>query len=425
MKNRIPVLLIILFFFFGVLHLAEAQKKIQPDKFGFYFKGKHQKTAKIKFELYSNLIVLKVKINKSDTLNFILDTGVSSVIITDPSMAKKLDLEFSRQVRINGAGEKAFINANVSIGHTIDLGFVKAERQNLVVLDEDILKLSEYMGIPIHGIFGHDLFDRFIVTIDFGSKELLLRNHDNFKLKKYMGERYPLVVTASKPYIEAIEMAQNDETDFTKLRLVIDTGAGHALLLNTQDNPPIHLPDKVIRANLGRGLNGNIDGHIGRIDKFRIGKYEFHDVLASFPDSLSFSLKFNENFEGRQGSIGGEFLRRFTITFNYRDGYLLLKPLKSKYRETFEHDMSGMEVRARGNAFNEFFITFVTPGSQADISGIRENDQIIFMNNKHFKELNINDIYKTLSKKEGTEIELFLRRNGELKFCYFKLKRLI
>jgi hypothetical protein len=350
---------------------------------------------------------------------------VSSLIITDPSIAKKLNLQFSRQVRINGAGEKDFINANVSIGHSIDLGYVKADRQNLVVLEEDILKLSEYMGIPIHGIFGHDLFDRFVVTIDFGSRELLLRNHDKFKPKKSMGERYPLVVTQSKPYIEAIELAQNDDHAFTKLRLVIDTGAGHALLLNTQDNSPIHLPDKVIRANLGRGLNGSIDGYIGRIEKFRIGKYEFNDVLASFPDSLSYGLKFNEDFDGRQGSIGGEFLRRFVITFNYRAAYLLIKPLKKKYKETFEHDMSGMEVRAKGEGFSEYMVTFVTPGSQADLAGIKENDQIIFMNDKHFKELNINDIYKKLSKKEGTEIELFVRRNGELKFCYFKLKRVI
>lgn len=425
MKNRIPVLLLFFLFFFGAINHLDAQKKEKLDKFGFYFKGKKQNTAKIKFELYSNLIVVKVRINKSDTLNFILDTGVSSFIITDPSIAQKLNLNFSRQVRINGAGEKDFINANVSIGHNIDLGFVKAERQNLVVLEEDILKLSEYMGIPIHGIFGHDLFERFVVTIDFGSREIFLRNHNKFKPKKSMGERYPLVVTQSKPYIEAIELAQNDNNDFTKLRLVIDTGAGHALLLNTQDNSPIHLPDKVIRANLGRGLNGNIDGHVGRIEKFRIGKFEFNDVLASFPDSLSFSLKFNENFDGRQGSIGGEFLRRFVITFNYRDGYLILKPLRSKYRETFEHDMSGMEVRATGNLYSDFTVTFVTPGSQADLAGIKENDQIIFMNNKHFKELNINDIYKNLSKKEGTEIELFVRRNGELKFCYFKLKRVI
>lgn len=394
------------------------------DKFGFYFTGKYQKSAKIPFDMYANLIVVKLQIDDSDTLNFILDTGVSSIIITDPEVAKIFNLKYSRQVKISGAGEKKFIHANVSVGHKVNLGFIEAQNQNLVVLDEDILKLSEYMGIPIHGIFGHELFSRFVVTVDFSNRNIRFKEPDKFKFKKSFGERFPIEVTQSKPFIYATELAQNNDS-YKPVRLVIDTGAGHALLLNAQENSPIVLPDKVIRANLGRGLNGNINGNIGRVNKFKIGKYEFKDVLASFPDSLSFSIKFNENDEARQGSIGGDFLRRFVVTFNYRDKYIALKPIRARYKETFEHDMSGLEIRAKGEFFNEFFISFVTPNSQADKAGIREGDQIIFFNNKHYKELNINELYKMLSRKEGAEIEMFVRRNGELEFVYFKLKRVI
>jgi predicted aspartyl protease len=396
-----------------------------PEKFGFHFKGRFQNTSKIPFEVYSNLIVIKLKINGSDSLNFILDTGVSSIIITDPTLAKTLDLDFVRTVKITGAGEKHGINANVSIDHEVDLGFVRAYHQNLVVLDEDILKLSEYMGIPIHGIFGHDLFSRFVIKVDFAKRILLLKEPSKYKYRKHQGERYPIVVTQSKPYMDDVAFAQ-DSDPFKPLRLVIDTGAGHALLLNAQENTNIQLPDKVIRANLGRGLNGNINGNIGRISKIKIGKYEFNEVLASFPDSLSFSIKFDTTESlVRQGSIGGEFLRRFVITFNYRESYIVLKPIKSKYRETFEHDMSGMEIRAAGQYFDEFQVTFVSPGSQADKAGVIVGDQIVFFNNKHFKEININDIYRKLSSKEGSEVELFVRRNNELKFIYFKLKRVI
>jgi predicted aspartyl protease len=396
-----------------------------PEKFGFHFKGRFQNTSKIPFEVYSNLIVIKLKINGSDSLNFILDTGVSSIIITDPTLAKTLNLDFVRTVKITGAGEKHGINANVSIDHEVDLGFVRAYHQNLVVLDEDILKLSEYMGIPIHGIFGHDLFSRFVIKVDFAKRILTLKEPTKYKYRKSQGERYPIVVTQSKPYMDDVAFAQ-DSNPFKPLRLVIDTGAGHALLLNSQENTNIQLPDKVIRANLGRGLNGNINGNIGRISKIKIGKYEFNEVLASFPDSLSFSIKFDTTESlVRQGSIGGEFLRRFVITFNYRDSYIVLKPIKSKYRETFEHDMSGMEIRAAGQYFDEFQVTFVSPGSQADKAGVIVGDQIVFFNNKHFKEININDIYRKLSSKEGSEVELFVRRNNELKFIYFKLKRAI
>ncbi|MEZ4903564.1 MAG: hypothetical protein R2822_18260 [Spirosomataceae bacterium] len=98
---------------------------------------------------------------------------------------------------------------------------------------------------------------------------------------------------------------------------------------------------------MGRGLNGVINGSLGRIDKVRFGKYELDNVLASFPDSVSFGMKFASRND-RQGNIGCELLRRFHVTFNYSEHYMVLKPIKRRMKETFEHDMSGMEIRAKG-----------------------------------------------------------------------------
>jgi predicted aspartyl protease len=422
MKSRVFLRLVLWLIIAGWPSLLWSQLPRNEEKFGFHFRGKFQKNAKIRFDLIANLIVVKAKIDDSDTLNFILDTGVSSIIITDPSLAKKLKLAFSRQVKISGAGEKEFISASVSVGHKVELGFVKAEKQNLVVLDEDILKLSEYMGIPIHGIFGHDLFSRFVIKVDFATRNLILYDPATYKLKKSDGDKFPIVVTNSKPYLQHVEVAQKN-APYKAVNLIIDTGAGHALMLNTQENSPISLPEKVIHANLGRGLNGAIDGHIGRIDKFKIGKYEFSQVLASFPDSLSFSLKFSDSTGSRHGSIGGELLRRFVLTFHYQENYIVLKPIKDKYKETFEHDMSGMDVRARGKNMDEYFISYVSPGSQADKAGVKENDQILFFNNLHYKSITINEIYKQLTKKEGKEVVLFIRRDNQVQFIYFKLKK--
>lgn len=410
-------------------NLIFAQKTKKEKQFGFHLAGRNKTQTSVNFDVYANLIVLKLKIDSHrDTLNFILDTGVSSLIITDSTVAEKFKFKYVRNVKIKGAGKEESVNAKVTVGHTIHLGFVKAENQNLVVLEEDILKLSEYMGVPIHGLFGYDLFQRFVVNIDFGNKRITFIEPSKYKERKNDGTKFPLIVTATKPYIEAGSFSQLNQ-EFQTLRLVIDTGAGHALMLNTQDqNPQIILPEKVIRANLGKGINGDIDGHIGRIARFKVGDYEFNNILASFPDSISFSQKFDKtDVKTRQGSIGGELLRRFNITFNYSEAYMKLKPLKTVYRETFEHDMSGMEVRAMGELYDEYFITFISKGSQAEKAGIEVGDQIIFMNNKHYNDLNINDIYRYLSKKEGSEIELFLRNKQDkaLKFAYFKLKRVI
>ncbi|RYU95978.1 aspartyl protease family protein [Emticicia agri] len=405
--------------------LAFAQKDRKKDtRYGYHFKGKKQKFAKFPFDLHANLIVLKAALDDSDTLRFILDTGVTSTIVTDPKRALTLDVKYVRRVKITGAGEGGDLMANVSVGHTIRMGDIVATQQNIVVLDEDVLKLSEFLGVPIHGIFGHDIFSNFVVTIDFEHKMLSLTDPNKFKYKRSMGTIYPIVLTQSKPYTDAIAMVSNDNKEIP-MRLVIDTGAGHALLLNASEKEPIQLPGKVMRANLGRGLNGEINGHIGRVDKIRMGTLEMKDILASFPDSLSFSMKFPPTTQGRQGSIGCELLRRFTVTLNYKDGYMILKPIKNRLKETFEHDMSGMDVRARGDNFNQYFVNKVIENSPAYDAGLREGDEIIFVNNQNVKDMAISEIYKILSRKEGKDVELFIRRKGELKFTSFKLRRMI
>lgn len=423
MNRRQCYLMILLLAFFASIDSFSQKRKRQEADFGFNLKHSLQKKTIIPFKVYSNLVVIKVVVNDKDTLNFILDTGVSSIFLTDPALGKKMKFKYVRKVQITGAGEEKALEANITIGHKVQIGDVVGNHQNLVVLSEDILRLSEFMGVPIHGIFGHDLFDNFVVTIDYATSQLTLTRPNKFKLKKKHGDRYPIVVTQNKPYTDSFFItAYNSEE--TPVRLVIDTGAGHALLLNESETK-IPLPDKVIRANLGRGLNGEIFGHIGRVSSLRMGEIELKDVLASFPDSLSFSMKFPASDNDRQGSIGCEFLRRFKVTFNYSEGYMALKPIKKKVKEGFEQDMSGLSIKATGKDYKEFIVTEVSDDSPAYYAGMQEGDQIIFLNNVNMKDLTISDIIRVLARKEGKQIEVFFRRNGEFEFASFELKRII
>lgn len=392
--------------------------------FGFHFEKERQKSISIPFKVYSNLIVVRMTIDESDTLNFVVDTGVSSVIVTDPKIGEQLGCDYVRAVTITGAGEEEPLLGNISIGHAVQVGGVKAYNQNIIVLSEDVLHLSEFMGIPIHGIFGHDLFLNFVVTIDYGKSILILTKPKKFRYRRRFGKRYPLVVTNSKPYTDAFSIKASKSKEEIPVRLVIDTGAGHALLLNAGEET-IPMPDKVIRANLGRGLNGDISGFMGRVYSLKMGELEVNDVLASFPDSISFSMKFPPTDYNRQGSVGCEFLRRFKVTFNYRDGYMALKPNKKKLKQSFEHDMSGITVRAKGERYNQFVISQVAEESPAFDAGLRVGDEILFLNNKSAEDMGINEVINTLSRKAGNRIDIFFRRNGSLDFATFVLKRII
>jgi hypothetical protein len=403
-----------------VLGMGEPPAKGQ-EKFGFQLRGR-QKIARIPFQLHSNLILVPVRLNNSDTLRFILDTGVSTTILTDPRVPAVSQLKPVRRVQISGAGEGKSLSASVALGATIRMGDMTGYNQTIVMLDQDALALSEYVGVPVHGIFGYDVFSHFVVTIDFMAREIILEKPGHYRYTPRKGDKYPITIEDTKPYFNAVAVVDHDRT--VPLRLLIDTGAGHALSLDVNGRSEIRQPEKVVRAQLGRGLSGVINGNLGRVQKVRIGSVELSNILACFPDSVAYGMKIAQR-DNRQGNIGCELLRRFKVTFNYPEQYMVLKPVRRQLREAFEHNMSGMELIARGQDFNQFVIDRVVEESPASLAGLQEGDELVSINSQLCRNMTISDIYKILQRGDGREIVIAAKRNGQLFITSFALRRII
>ncbi|TDB68879.1 aspartyl protease family protein [Arundinibacter roseus] len=395
--------------------------KVSEEKFGFFL-DKNKKTVRVPFEFYSNLIIVPVQINASDTLRFILDTGVSATLITDPKALGNQNLTMARRVLLTGAGEGNPVYARVALDNSLSMGMMKAAHQNLLVLEEDFLHLSEYVGVPVHGIFGYEIFNNFVVTIDFHHKELVLQKAEHYTYRKRKGEQYPITIEDTKPFTNAVALVADGREH--PIRVVIDTGAGHALLLDQTSREQIPLPEKVIRTQLGRGLNGVVNGSLGRIERLKFGSFELDNIVASFPDSIAFGAKIPEQSD-RQGNIGCELLRRFKVTMNYQDHYMVLKPIKKRLREAFEHDMSGLEIRSLGTNLQSYFVQAVLKGSPAHAAGLAEGDEILFINDYSPQEVSISEVYKMLQKGDGKVVELLVKRDGKIFFAKFVLHRMI
>ena len=400
----------------------DAPKTPDKDRFGYYLKG-NRKSTRIPFELHSNLIVVKLRINNSDTLNFILDTGVTNTIVTDPLALHRQPLKLTRKMKLSGVGEGNSLSAIIAIDNELSMGAMQATHQNLVILEDDILRLSEYVCIPIHGIFGYDLFNSFVVSIDFRNRELTLTQPKQYKYKARFGDRYPIVIQNAKPYLDVTALLSGERS--VPLRVVLDTGAGHALMLDGQSAiTALPRPEKLLRAQLGRGLNGVINGSLGRIEGLRLGRHELQNIIASFPDSSSLGMRL-VNTVDRQGNVGCELLRRFTVTFNYPEQYIVLKPVRRLLREEFEHDMSGLELKAKGDRYRTYYIENIMEDSPADLAGLQEGDELMFVNGELASGLSISDIHKSLQRGEGKEATLVVRRNGLFVVISFALKRMI
>lgn len=394
----------------------------QEEKFGFQLSNK-RKVSKIPFELQANLIIIPLKINNSDTLHFILDTGVSSIIVTDPACLQKQQLKGVRKVKLAGAGIGGDLEASIILNNTILLGEVTGYRQNIVTLSSDMLKLSEFVGRPIHGIIGYDLFNRFVVTIDFAAHQIIIQNPETYKYKPSKGERFPITIEDNKPYLNMMELVDSSKT--LPLKVILDTGAGHAISLDANQSNGIVLPKKLVNAQLGRGLSGIINGKLGRVKQLRIGKYTLQNLVASFPDSSSYKVKAGLSAMNRNGNIGCEFLRRFKITFNYRDSYIVLKTSNKRLKEPFEHNMTGLELMAKGKDYHEFHIEKVEQNSPAEMAGLKEGDRVLFINNKSSQDITITEIYKLFQKGEGKPINFVIKRGPELIVTTLTLRRVI
>ena len=77
----------------------------------------------------------------------------------------------------------------ITNGVTLELPGMKGEGHTMLVLEKDYIELSNYLGTQVHGVFGYEIFSRFIVKIDFSKQILSLIKPEKFKKRK---KRFPL-----------------------------------------------------------------------------------------------------------------------------------------------------------------------------------------------------------------------------------------
>ncbi|MDD4426547.1 MAG: PDZ domain-containing protein, partial [Mariniphaga sp.] len=124
----------------------------------------------------------------------------------------------------------------------------------------------------------------------------------------------------------------------------------------------------------------------------------------------------------RNGTIGAEILRRFIVTFDYRNNRMTLRPT-GRVKEDFNYNMSGMEVINPIPGLPVFTITDIRENSPAYNAGLQKNDQILSLNNTNHKSLELNDINLLLQQRENKKIRIKVLREGEEFKTSFELKK--
>lgn len=170
------------------------------------------KAQVLKFDYYQGLIFLKVKVNDTSGLLFLMDSGANASAI-DNKLADKLKLKTSRKDTVEGSAGKVL--AEMVKLDNLEIG--KAYVNDLKVTKQDLSKMLTPGGQKLAGILGTDFLLHYTFTLDFVKHEI------NFlKVKLNANPQLRILDLEMDNGIPRIKVSLNDKVD-TYLRY--DSGA--------------------------------------------------------------------------------------------------------------------------------------------------------------------------------------------------------
>jgi Aspartyl protease len=326
-----------------------------------------QPVYSLPFALDESRIVLPVHVNGSGVLRFILDTGADHNLVnrtTAPGVG--IPLQRGQAQAGVGTGDQSVALFQTS-GVTLALGDLPLPFHSVVVLSLDSLAVRT--GSPIDGAIGSDLFERYVVVIDYPHRMLTLCTTDNHAVSGG-GVTLPLAINGHRPFVRAkVRSASAAETDG---RFVVDLGANDGLsfhspfLARHQDL----IPERTI-PHTSFGVAGPSPGRLGRIAYLTLGPVQVPNLLAVF-SAASRGSAADESYDG---AIGGGLLRRFIVTFDYQHRRMILDSVPPGDADDVS-DMTGMGLRCTALPCRAIAVDQVVPGSPADSAGIHVTDLI-------------------------------------------------
>jgi hypothetical protein len=349
----------------------------------------HQVT--IPFELVTKHVVVKVKVNNSRPLPFILDTGDKFAII-DLDRAKELGLSLKGDIQSGGAGAAALTGSFVQ-GSPLTIPGLEGFSQQ-VTIAFPLKSLAAALGQEIDGILGSEFIKEFVTEIDYQAGVIRLHDKERFRYSG-SGESIPIELNADgHPIIEADVTPGGGET--LKGKFVLDLGSNAPLALYSPFVAQHHLlgPNlKTIRALGAAGVGGQTSAQIGRVAELRIGRFTLAGPITLFSQDKAGAFASADI----QGNVGEQILSRFTIFLDYGRCRVILEPNKT-LSQPFAPALAGFSLEAEGSDYKTFRITDVLENSPASEAGLQRGDVITAVDSRPAFELSLSEMLEMFER---------------------------
>ena len=366
----------------------------------------------IKFEIINNLPIVQARVNNSEPLWFIFDTGATNTVI-DTKRAAALGLKARGKIVSTGSAGQAEAQRVRNV--TIQFPGFEVSRLTVYTLPVDFF--SAHFGIPISGVIGNDIIGRVVAEIDYEKKELGFYDVTSYR-PEAGGQTFPVTLQDRLPMIQTeFELVNRQFAGIFE----IDTGSTGALQINTpfvRRHRLLSLAKRSKKERLG-GVGGTAEAVATRLESVTLGKYR----LANSIGKLSLAKQGDYSSRRYDGLLGGQIFRRFKLVVDLSRRRITFQPNNS-LNDPFEADMSGLELVADGDDLATYVIDDLEPATPAAEAGIKGGETLLAIDGRPASQFSLEEI-RRMFMYDGREYDLTLKRDAETIHVKLKLRRLV
>jgi hypothetical protein len=345
------------------------------------------------FRLINNHIYVPASLNGQPPVPFIFDTGATSVLDDDHAQ--------SYGIAVKGALPGGGFGSDVTA-----MGLAKVSSVSIagLTLPDQVFATSASSGwIAVEGtdsagLLGYEFVKRAVLSIDYANRTMTFTKPSAFQ---------PPVGVPAIPFTfeQHVPMVAGS-VDGIPGEFEIDTGSRGSLTLMKPFADAHQLVQKLGASTLattGYGMGGPSKSLLARAAAMTIGPVEIkHPVINVVMDSAGAAAATHT-----AGNIGGDILKRFTLTLDYGHQTLWLQPNGlADQPEIF--DRSGLWVGR--DKEGGIVIRDVTPGSAAAKAGLAIDDVITAVDGHAAGTIELSDLRESFKQAAGTSISLTIRR---------------
>jgi len=277
-----------------------------------------KKPVILPFSLENNSVYVYCKVNTTDSIKFLFDTGADGSVI-NINAKKKVPLNIDG--KSENKGSNGVNTVDYSSHNTVQFGSIQKN---------DIqFTLIPYGSADFDGVFGTDLMKGKVIEIDYHKNEIRFYEENDLSMDLTGYEKIKLHMIDNYPAVESSMVVNGKE--YSGL-FGLDSGADDVLTIAS----PFAKSNGLIKVmkTIGKATARGSDGSVYEMPVALCPTVKFaQKYLYNLPITLSGSTEGIDATEKMAGFFGNQFLKRFNTVIDFKNGFIYFKLNKNLYSE--------------------------------------------------------------------------------------------